>query len=166
MFTSRFARASVIAASLLALEACGSASVEPAQSAQAGLTRAPISAAAQLDGRMRAYAEAFAEVPLRDGQRAEIEKLLVEAQTRHEGMGRARADLSTAIAAQMRAGASDRAALAPRFEALAAERAKAEPLDHAAMERVHALLDASQREALVAAAQAKMHAEHHGERGQ
>jgi Spy/CpxP family protein refolding chaperone len=114
---------------------------------------------------MRAYADAFAEVPLRDGQRAEIERLLMEAQTRHEAMLPARAELSAAIAAQMQSGAIDRAALAPKFEALAAERAKSEPLDHAAMEHVHALLDASQRAALVAVAETKMHAEHHGERG-
>ncbi len=155
MHASRIAALIALGSSLAILPACGSATTEPAQSAQSAVTRAPLSVAAQAKGPAKWMAESFADVPLRSEQRAEIEQMFMAAITRHEPVKQARADLALAVAAQVDAGAIDKMALQPKIDAVAAEMSKVQDADIAAVERLHAILDATQRTALVDAIEAK-----------
>ena len=155
MHASRIAALIALGTSLAVLPACGSATTEPAQSAQSAVTRAPLSAAAQAKGPAKWMAEAFADVPLRAAQRSEIEQMFTDAIARHEPVKKARADLALALAAQVDAGAVDKTALQPKIDAVGAEMSKVQDADIAAIERLHAILDADQRVALVDAVEAK-----------
>jgi hypothetical protein len=111
-------------------------------------------------GQVKVLGEALAAVPLRADQRAEIEQLASDAETRHGAAKSARAALMTALADQMQRGSIDRVALQPRIDAAAAAFTQSRPADRAGMERLHALLDASQRGAFVDALEAKFEAQH------
>lgn len=149
MHASRIVALLALGSSLAVLPACGSATTEPAQSAQSNLTRAPLAAATQLKGPERVIAQAFADVPLRPEQRSEIEQMFRDASTRHEPVQKAWTDFSLALAQQVDAGTIDKAALQPKIDAIAAERAKVQDQDRAAIERAHALLTPDQRVALI-----------------
>src|SRR5208283_2970917 len=83
-----------------------------------GAVRAPVAQSAH--GQVKLIGEALADVPLTPEQRADIEKLAADADVRHEGARAARKELMLAIAAQIEAGAIDRAGLQPRIDALVA----------------------------------------------
>ncbi len=155
MHASRIAALITLGSSLALLPACGSATTEPAQSAQSGVTRAPLSGAATAKGPAKWMAEAFADVPLHADQRAEIEQMFTDAMVRHEPVKKARADLALAVAAQVDAGAIDKTALQPKIDAVGTEMSKVQDADIAAVERLHAILDATQRTALVDAVEVK-----------
>ncbi len=154
-----------LGSALALFSACGSAQNEPAQSA---VTRAPLAAAAQARGPGKIIAEAFADVPLRADQRTEIEQMFKDAEARHEPVRKARADVAIALAGQVETGALDRAALQPKVDAVATAWSGAQDNDRVALERLHALLDADQRVALMNAVEARFadkRGEHeHGER--
>lgn len=165
MHLSRIGSVVALAAVLAALPACGSATGEPAASASSAMTRAPLAAAVQAKGPEKVFAESFAEVPLSADQRTQLEQLFADAQARHEPIRKARADATEALAAQVESGTVDRAALTPKFDAVAAAWATAQAGDRAAFEKAHALLAADQRAAFVTAFQAQLAAKHEGHEG-
>lgn len=135
---------------------CGSASSEPETTATAenAATKAPV--AQQARGPVRFLGEALGEVPLRVEQRTEIEGLASDAQARHEGALAAKREVALLVAAQIERGTIDRDAFTPTIDAAAASIEKVRPLDRAAFERLHAILDHDQRVALVDAIEVKL----------
>ncbi len=135
---------------------CGASSgTEPtAQTAQAA-TKAPFTVPAH--GFVKVSLDALGDVPLRPEQRPQIEALAKDAEARHQSSRDAKNALVTAIADQVQAGTLDRAALQPKIDALQAAMKASKPLDAAALEKLHAVLDPEQRAAFVAALQAKWH---------
>ena len=139
--------------------ACGG-SVEAPQTA--GLTKAPVGQSTH--GFVKVAGEALGEVPLKSEQRTELEKIATDADQRHASMADGRKELTNAIADQIEKGTIDRAALQPKIDRVVADFEKVRPADQAAMARVHAILDAEQRNAFVDALEKKMHearGEHH-----
>lgn len=149
----------VLAAVALSGAGCG-ASIDPVESAEgAGATKAPVAVDAK--GPVKLLGQAFAEVALSAEQRAEIEKLAAEAAARHEPIAARKRELAEAVAAQIEAGRIDRAALAPKIRALSTAWQSAQAGDRPAIQRVHALLDADQRDALVDAIEDRVRAKLH-----
>jgi Spy/CpxP family protein refolding chaperone len=138
--------------------ACGG-SVEAPQTA--GMSKAPVGQSTH--GFVKVAGEALGEVPLKNEQRTELEKIASEADQRHATMADGRKDLANAIADQIENGSIDRAALQPKIDRVVADMEKVHPADQAAMARVHAILDGDQRNAFVDALEKKMHEarEHH-----
>ena len=165
---------SAVALSSLGAMGCGSAGTEPQTQTQTGTsatesaaTIAPVAVGSH--GMVKFVGEALSQVALRTDQRAAIEKLASDAETRHASGKALRANLANAIAAQVETGTVDKTALQPQIDALAADWDTQRPLDHASFQAMHDLLDATQRQAFVDAVHANMqakHAEHHGARGE
>jgi Spy/CpxP family protein refolding chaperone len=149
----RFA-APVLVALPLALSACGSAVETQPATAENAVTRAPVATTAH--GPVKLVGEALSDVPLRADQRADIEKLAADAETRHAATRDARKALTEAIAAQVEQGKIDRTAIQPKIDALVASMQAARPADRAAFERLHAILTPDQRVAFVDALEAKI----------
>jgi Spy/CpxP family protein refolding chaperone len=158
---SRIASISLLTLALSAAACGGTTATDqaPPATAQSAMTTAPIGVGTH--GAVKIAGDALGEVPLRADQRAELEKLAADAEARHQaaGMnGQVRKDLVEAIALQVEAGKIDRAALQPKIDAAAAAWQSVQDQDRAALERVHALLDASQREKFVDALESHMKA--------
>jgi len=153
---TRFAAASVLALSLAAVGCGGSTADTSPQTAQNAATLAPVGA--QTHGPVKLVGDALGDVPLRPDQRTELEKLAADAETRHQSIAPARKDLMEAVAAQIEAGKIDRAALQPKIDAAADAFARVRDDDRAAFERMHAILDASQRAKFVDSLQARFEA--------
>jgi hypothetical protein len=146
----------VVLASSITMFGCGGSSAsEPAAMTGSGLSRAPVAPAAH--GPVRLFGAALGDVPLSPVQRTDIEKLAADAETRQVAIRSARQDLALAIASQVDAGAVDRAALAPKVDAVVAAVAAAQPADRAAFERLHAILGPDQRTAFVNAVDVRIH---------
>jgi len=157
---SRFSSAAfvlplLLASSVPALGCGGGSASEPAATTAAGFSRAPVAPGSH--GPVRLFGEALGDVPLSPAQRTDIDKLAADAEARQLAIRSARQDLALALAAQVEAGAVDRAALAPKIDAIAAAVAAAQPGDRAAFERLHAILGADQRTAFVNAVDARVH---------
>jgi hypothetical protein len=135
---------------------CGSAASESATTATAesAATKAPV--AQQARGPVRFLGDALGEVPLRAEQRVEIEKLASDAEARHEAALASKRDVIELVATQIERGTIDRDAFAPAIDAAAASIDKVRPLDRAAFERLHEILDHDQRVALVDAIEVKL----------
>jgi Spy/CpxP family protein refolding chaperone len=127
----------------------------PVVSTDSVATRAPV--AQNAHGPVRLVGAALGDVPLLAPQRAEVEKLASDAEARRGDIRVARRDLTLALASQVEAGVVDRAALAPKIEALASAAQRAQPADRAAFERLHAILGPDQRTAFVNALDARVH---------
>ncbi len=160
MKASRFSSAAfvlplLLASSIPALGCGGGSASEAGAMTAAGYSRAPVAPAAH--GPVRLFGEALGDVPLSAAQRTDIEKLAADAEARQLAIRNARQELSLAIAAQVEGGAIDRAALAPKVDAVSAAVAAAQPGDRAAFERLHAILGADQRTAFVNAVDARVH---------
>ena len=138
--------------------ACGG-SVEAPQTA--GTSKAPVGS--NTHGFVKVAGEALGEVPLKNEQRTELEKIATEADQRHASMAEGRKELANAIADQIEKGTLDKAALQPKIDRVVADMEKVRPADQAAIARVHALLDADQRNTFVDALEKKLHEarEHH-----
>jgi len=134
---------------------CGGTAASAPAAADSSAARAPV--AQNAHGPVKLIGEALADVPLTAAQRAEVETLAADAEARHASVEAARRDLMLAVAAQVEAGAIDRAALRPKVDAVAAAVAAAQPADRAAFERLHALLGPDQRTAFVDALEARVH---------
>jgi Spy/CpxP family protein refolding chaperone len=132
----------------------GTAASEPVASASSAATRAPV--AQKAHGAVKLVGDALGDVTLTPAQRAEIEKLADDADTRHAGARAARRDMMLALATQVGAGTIDREALRPRIEAIVAAASAAQPADRAAFERLHAILGPDQRTAFVDALEARV----------
>jgi Spy/CpxP family protein refolding chaperone len=144
-----------IALSATALACGGTATSEPATSASSAATRAPVAQGAH--GQVKVFAEALGDVPMTASQRAQIEQLAAEAETRRAAVRAARRDLTLAIAAQVQSGSIDRAALQPKIDAVVAALNASQPGDRAGVERLHAILGPDQRTAFVDALEARSH---------
>lgn len=149
--------------------ACGSAAegAPPTATAASAATKAPV--AAQSHGMVRLFADALGDVPLRADQRATVEALASEADARHAPLAKTRADIAAALATQIEKNAVDVGALIPQIEAATRATEAAQDGDRAALQKLHGLLDASQRSAFVDAFEARLHAQmegaHHGANG-
>jgi Spy/CpxP family protein refolding chaperone len=141
-----------IALAVPALGCGGTVASEPPVTADTATTRAPIVAAAH--GPVKLFGEALGDVPLTTSQRAAIERLASDAESRHAGARTAHQDLLTTLAAQVEAGAVDRAALQPKLDAVAAAMRASQPADRTAFEQLHAILTPDQRSAFVDAVEA------------
>ncbi|MEO7113002.1 MAG: hypothetical protein ABI183_21365 [Polyangiaceae bacterium] len=175
----RAARLGLVLVSSLVLSSlgtigCGSAGTEPQTQTQTGTTApesnatiAPVAVGSH--GMVKFVGEALGQVALRTDQRTAIEKLATDAEARHQSALPLRVNLANAIAAQVETGKIDQAALQPQIDALSANWEAQRPLDHAAFQKMHDLLDATQRQAFVDAVHANMQAkkgEHHGGHGE
>lgn len=125
-----------------------------AQTVQAA-TKAPFTVPAH--GFVKASLDALGDVALRPDQRPQIEQLAKDAEARHVPVRQATEALMLAAADQVQAGTVDRAALQPKIDAVKAAMDAAKPADAAALEKLHSILDASQRGAFVDALKAKWH---------
>ncbi len=131
---------------------CGGGAAYAQVSSAEPTSRAPVASSAK--GPLRVVGEALSDVPLTVGQRTHIEQLAAEAEARHGDARATRKDLTLALAVQVQAGRIDRAALAPKIDALAAALQKVQPADRASFEQLHAILGADQRVAFVDALEA------------
>lgn len=138
---------------------CGG-SVEQPQTQASAVSKAPV--APQSHGVVKVFGEALGEVSLRPDQRTELEKLAAAADARHAAMAEGKKDLMLAVADQIEKGAIDRSALQPKIDRIVADLEKGRPDDNAALARVHAILDADQRNAFVDALESKFKSRHHG----
>jgi len=138
--------------------ACGGTVEHSPQTSAGAATKAPI--AVRSHGMVKLVGDALGEVPLRPEQRAEIEKLASEAEARHAPMADGRKDLMLAFADQVEKGSIDRAALQPKIDKVTADFEKVRAADRGAVVKLHDLLDANQRNALVDAVEAQMKAKH------
>jgi hypothetical protein len=93
--------------------------------------------------------KALDEVQLRPDQKSAVEAMKAEAEKRHAPVKAAKERLATAVADQIEKGELDRCALAPDTKALASAAADAHPGDRAAFEKLHSILDPTQRAAFV-----------------
>jgi hypothetical protein len=159
MKTTHFA----LVLALLAPACSGGATNVPTSTAQQAATKAPLAVRAQ--GPIRHLADAFAEVPLRPDQRAELESMFAAAAQRHQTMKTPGKELALALADQVEKGSIDQAALQPKIDAVVAAFKAAQGEDRKAIQRGHDLLDASQRQALVAALDAKHDDQEHEGKG-
>jgi len=149
----------VLLSSALALAGCsGTGQEAPAPATQAQGQIAPV--AANTHGRVKMVGDALSQVPLRPEQRTEIEKMASDAETRHETARKAQTDLMNAVADQVQAGTIDRTALQPKIDNMVSLAEQSRPQDRAAFQRLHDLLDPTQREAFAVALKDKMHAQH------
>ncbi len=153
----------VLAASAVPLGACSGAtstSPEPSTSTASSTSTGPL--AVSVHGPAKHVADALATVPLRADQRATLEQMAKDAETRMEPARKARADLMVAIADQIQAGNIDKTALQPKIDALAAAHQAVQPQNRAAFEKLHDLLTPDQRLAFVNAMESRheQHAEH------
>ncbi len=147
---TRFLSWSLVASALVVAVGCGAAADSFEDSAsESGRTRAALVAPAH--GPVKLVAQAFADVPLDDAQRTEIEKLAEAAETRHKRVFEAKKAALFALADQVEGGSIDRAQLEPKADAIVAALKASRAEDRAAVMRLHALLDEDQREELVEA---------------
>ncbi len=152
-----------LALAVPALGCGGGVASEQAASAESATTRAPV--APNAHGPLKVVGEALGDVPLTEMQRTQIEKLALDADSRHADARAARQDLMLAVAAEVQAGAIDRPSLQPKIDALAAALTKAQPADRASFEQLHAILSADQRTTFVDALKARI-GEHKGKAGE
>lgn len=106
-------------------------------------------AAMHEDGNL--FEKALDEVQLRSDQKAAVDALKAEAEKRHAPVKAAKDRLATTLADQIQKGELDRCALAPPIKDLASAVAEARPGDRAAFEKLHSILDPTQRTAFVTA---------------
>lgn len=164
MFSRRALSGSLILAALALPFAagCSGAAVEQPAATTSGLSTGPLSVT--VHGRAKAVVDALAQVPLRTDQRTAIEQLATDTEAKSAPVRKAREELMVAVADQVQTGTIDRTALQPKIDAVATSWEAARPSERAAFERLHAILNADQRAALVTALQAKTDAHAgHGE---
>ncbi|HEX8796742.1 MAG TPA: hypothetical protein VF765_37580 [Polyangiaceae bacterium] len=95
--------------------------------------------------------KALEEVRLRPDQTSQVESMKAEAEKRHAPVKAAENRLAMAVADQIERGELDRCALAPDIQAFGAAVADARTDDRADFEKLHTLLDPTQRAAFAAA---------------
>jgi hypothetical protein len=155
----------VLAASAIPLAACSGATgtSDPPQAAQNGTTTAALNVS--VHGPAKHVADALAQVPLRADQRATIEQMAKDTETRMEPARKARGELVLAIADQVQKGTIDHTQLQPKIDAVAAAHQATQPANRAAFEKLHDLLTPDQRLAFVNAMES--HPGHHeGQHGE
>jgi Spy/CpxP family protein refolding chaperone len=159
---SRCILAMKLALAVPVLGCAGTVVSAQAASPDSATTRAPL--AQPLHGPAKLMGEALGDVSLTASQRAHIEAMARDFETRHAIGQAARKDLMLALAAQVEAGHVDRAALQSKVDVLSSAVVNARPADRASLEELHALLNAEQRSGFVDALQARMVAHRDGAR--
>ena len=86
---------------------------------------------------------------LTTAQRQQIETLIQQEQATHANVAAARSQLLQALASRVAAGSVDEAALAPNVQAVEGAIQADQPVDRAAVEKLHAILTPAQRVELV-----------------
>jgi hypothetical protein len=142
----RLASLLVVSAALASASTGCSMRTDAEIAAAEGRTMQPI--ATRSAGPLRLVGEAFADVPLDPEQRRAVAALLEDVGARHAAVGGAMREAAAELAAQIDAGKLDRAALRPEIDGIADAMSKSQPLDRAAIERLHAMLDIEQRQML------------------
>ncbi len=104
-------------------------------------------------GKERMFKRALEQVQLRPEQKTQVDKLMEEGRERHAAAKQAKGEFMRALADQIDSGKIDRCKLAPQTKALASAMAKTRPGDRAAMEKLHDILDSTQRGRFVEALQ-------------
>ncbi len=154
--TKRLAPLLFVLGTVAPVVGCGSTSAEgPPATAESAMTRAPV--ATNAHGMVRWMGGAFADVPLRDDQRKQIEELAQQAEARHTATAQAHKAAAEELATEIERGSLDRAAFSAKIDAAVAAAEAARPADRAALEKLHAILDASQRAAFVDALEKRGH---------
>jgi Spy/CpxP family protein refolding chaperone len=148
-----FALPLALALAVPSLGCGGTVAAEPAV-ANASTTRAPVAQGAH--GHLKVMGDALGDVPLTAMQRTAIEQLATDAEARHAASRAAHKDLVLALAAQVEIGRIDRTALQPKLDVVVAAMQGAQPADRAALEQLHAILNADQRTAFVDALEARI----------
>ncbi len=157
------ALAAALSAGMLACSGAATGAEAPPATASSAATKAPV--AEQSHGVVKVFADALSEVALRADQRAIVEKLAQETEARHAPLTKARAEIATTLAAQIEANAIDTGALQPKFDAATAAAEAAQQGDRDALQKLHDVLDATQRAAFVDALRASFHGGHRGPEG-
>jgi hypothetical protein len=96
-------------------------------------------------GMHKLFERAFEDAKLRPEQKVEVDKLMAEAAKRHEPAKKAKGEFMLALADQIDDNKIDRCKLADQTKALAKAKAEAMPGDREAMEKLHGILDSTQR---------------------
>lgn len=104
------------------------------------------------------FEQALASAQLRPEQRKAVDELMTESEARHAPVKHAKGKLMMAVAEQTERGKIDRCELNATIDQLADAKAKAEPGNRAALERLHTILDKDQREKFVTALTEAYHA--------
>jgi Spy/CpxP family protein refolding chaperone len=107
-------------------------------------------------GPVELVADALAKVCLSDDQRAAIEKLGKQVGPKERAVAEARHALVAALAEQLRSGTIDENALKDKVDALAKARQDAAPAMHKAIDGLHGILDAGQRNTFVDAIEGRV----------
>lgn len=97
----------------------------------------------------KVFDRALEDAELRPEQKAEVDKLRAEAKKRHEPAKKAKGEFMLAVADQIDTGKVDRCNLAPQVKALAKAKAATKPGDRDAMEKLHSIMDSTQRSRFV-----------------
>jgi Spy/CpxP family protein refolding chaperone len=119
-------------------------------------------------GPLHGLGEALDALPLRADQRASVEQLKADLKAQSAPVRAAHERVMEAVAASVEAGAVDHATIDPAVSAAQAAAEANRPSFQDAANRLHAILDAGQRQQLVDALRARMHGRHgllHGLRG-
>src|SRR5688572_12772534 len=147
----------LIGAHLLSLAACsGSGATTTSNPPEPAKPAATAATAAAATGWVGMLERALGEVNLRPEQKTEIDQMIRAAEARHAGVKEAGQGLKTAIADQLDSGSYDRAKLDREVGALEAALQKTSSADVAALARLHAVLDANQRNLLVDALEGEL----------
>lgn len=102
------------------------------------------------------FRAALDELELRPDQKTTIEGLMGELERVQPGQSQAHRDFQKALAAGIRAGKLDTAALAPHYAAIEKEATETSQKVHAALNKLHQTLTAEQRQKLVTALEQRM----------
>jgi Spy/CpxP family protein refolding chaperone len=120
-----------------------------ASAAPQQITEAAESTASPMHGAGKLIEKALDEVQLRPDQKSAVEAMKAEAEKRHAPAKAARERFTTALADQVEKGELDRCALAPDTKALASAESDAHSGDRADFEKLHSILDPTQRATFV-----------------
>jgi Spy/CpxP family protein refolding chaperone len=145
-FPNRFIRTCCIAAlSLGAIPLIACSTSAQAQDTGANQSAATTDTSKEHHG----FREILSELDLRPEQKAEVDKLLADSKEGHAAVKAAKHELMGALADQIEKGEVDSCALRPDIDKLGAAVAKAAPQHRAMFEKLHAILDPTQRAKLV-----------------
>lgn len=153
----KLTRALVLSAFMLAAACGGSVEQQPQTSASA-MTKAPIGQTTH--GAVKVVGDALGEVSLRPEQRAALEQMANDAETRHAPSLAARTDLMNSFAAMVEAGTIDSAALEAKVDVVAGNLEQIRNDDRAALVKLHDLLDKDQRDEFADALEKQFKAKH------
>lgn len=146
----------------LGVVGCGTAVGEPEEPAAAEQAVQEKAGAEKqgMKGPLGRFARVLSEMELRADQQKTVDALMADLEQKAEPIRKAKADGAKELAKQVRAGKVDRAALEAQRDAIAKAAEAMVPAIQDAANKLHATLDADQREALIE--KVREHRGHHG----